>query len=711
MPLIGGTPSGRQDLIAIRRGTSAAWTSVNPILAAGEQGYETDTRKRKTGDGATPWVALAYEAGGTGGGATALVDLSDLSTANLPAANNPLNTALASRALITRTVNGQPLSADVLIAKSDVGLSAVDNTSDANKPVSTAQATAIATKQATLVSNSNIKTINGVSVLGSGDITIAAGAPISVAYSTTIPLDVAGNGKYMAQTTLAANSTFTVGSSPLEQGNCNFSLLGDGSHAPNFGAFFNANGYVYNSGLGANNVYAALYTYGVAELYGHAGQGVDVTAPTLVSATVADTDATKINLVWSESVNATVSASAAFTVSAGHALTAHTYVTPTTSYLTTSTPFVQGETARTLAYTQPGSNKMQDLAGNLLANITAASITNSVTNPQISAIAVQNSTPSRIDLTWSDTISSTIPAASAFAVSSGHALTAHTYVDPTHTYLTTSTAFTGGESAKTLTYTVPGTNPIKDLQVPANLGLGITGASITNNVAGGTTWNAAVAADSPIAWYKLDEANFSSPLADSSGNGYTVNNLGGTGPTFGQTPVFAGSVSSVLFTVAGAQVMVSAAPVQTGSFSLECNFNLTNLTQVNALCGWDTDAPGCGARLRVTTTGAIQFDVVYTSPSIAIDTCISTTGVVSAGTAYHCVAKRASGSAMEIWLNGSMVATLATTNTGTRNGNAFTIGSSGSDGYFCAGKIDELLLYSAALSSTRIGVHYGARNT
>lgn len=60
--------------------------------------------------------------------------------------------------------------------KAEVGLANVDNTSDANKPVSTAQQTALNTKQETLVSGTNIKTINGTTLLGSGDIAISGGA-------------------------------------------------------------------------------------------------------------------------------------------------------------------------------------------------------------------------------------------------------------------------------------------------------------------------------------------------------------------------------------------------------------------------------------------------------------------------------------------------------------------------------------------------------
>ena len=46
--------------LQLRRGTAADWTSVNPVLAAGEMGVETDTRKVKVGDGATSWSGLDY---------------------------------------------------------------------------------------------------------------------------------------------------------------------------------------------------------------------------------------------------------------------------------------------------------------------------------------------------------------------------------------------------------------------------------------------------------------------------------------------------------------------------------------------------------------------------------------------------------------------------------------------------------------------------
>lgn len=43
-----------------RRGTAAQWTSANPILNAGEMGWESDTNKFKIGDGTNHWADLDY---------------------------------------------------------------------------------------------------------------------------------------------------------------------------------------------------------------------------------------------------------------------------------------------------------------------------------------------------------------------------------------------------------------------------------------------------------------------------------------------------------------------------------------------------------------------------------------------------------------------------------------------------------------------------
>ena len=50
-----------------RRDSAANWTSVNPILLDGQEGFETDTGQKKMGDGVTAWNSLSYSSGGGSG--------------------------------------------------------------------------------------------------------------------------------------------------------------------------------------------------------------------------------------------------------------------------------------------------------------------------------------------------------------------------------------------------------------------------------------------------------------------------------------------------------------------------------------------------------------------------------------------------------------------------------------------------------------------
>ncbi len=48
------------DRIQIRRDTKARWADLNPILAAGEMGFEIDNNRLKIGNGITAWNSLPY---------------------------------------------------------------------------------------------------------------------------------------------------------------------------------------------------------------------------------------------------------------------------------------------------------------------------------------------------------------------------------------------------------------------------------------------------------------------------------------------------------------------------------------------------------------------------------------------------------------------------------------------------------------------------
>ena len=77
-----------------KRGTSDRWSALDPVLAAGEIGYETDTVKFKIGDGTTPWSSLSYFSTTSGGGGSGTVTSVDLSVpTGLTISNNPITTS------------------------------------------------------------------------------------------------------------------------------------------------------------------------------------------------------------------------------------------------------------------------------------------------------------------------------------------------------------------------------------------------------------------------------------------------------------------------------------------------------------------------------------------------------------------------------------------------------------------------------------------
>jgi hypothetical protein len=115
----------------------------------------------------------------------------------------------------------------VALAKGDIGLGNVDNTSDVNKPVSTAQQTALDLKQNTITFGTGVQTALGVNVGSAGAPVLNGGALGSPSSAGTIPAftlggTVAGGGNQLNNvvigtstplagsfTTLSSTGTFT----------------------------------------------------------------------------------------------------------------------------------------------------------------------------------------------------------------------------------------------------------------------------------------------------------------------------------------------------------------------------------------------------------------------------------------------------------------------------------------------------------------------
>lgn len=179
--------------IQLRRDLAATWTSVNPVLSAGEMGYETDTDKVKIGDGATAWTSLSYLIDGTTGAETDAV---------------------------VGAVSG------IVKADGAGNISAASAGTDYQVPLSSG-----VDYQAPLVSGTNIKTVNGSSILGAGDLSVAGTGGIAL---TDISVtDNSGNGASLAYDNITGVFTFnyTAPTIPTDIGDLSDAgnLLGGGT--------------------------------------------------------------------------------------------------------------------------------------------------------------------------------------------------------------------------------------------------------------------------------------------------------------------------------------------------------------------------------------------------------------------------------------------------------------------------------------------------
>ncbi len=184
-----------------RRGTAAQWTTANPVLNAGEIGYESDTNKFKIGDGDNHWDDLNYflDAIALGGSIDDYIPLTQRAAANgvatldgsgkVPANQIPnmdelsqdaINTALVGGSGITKTYddNGNTITLDVDITSGD-GLRIVDNKLTIDPTV--------VQKVIAEVSDTEIAYLNGVTsgVQGQldGKLSLTAGGTMSSSFS------------------------------------------------------------------------------------------------------------------------------------------------------------------------------------------------------------------------------------------------------------------------------------------------------------------------------------------------------------------------------------------------------------------------------------------------------------------------------------------------------------------------------------------------
>ena len=180
--------------IQVRRGVAADWTSVNPILAAGEMGYETDTNKFKFGNGTGAWSTLSYGASDTPG-------VTEI-------AQDAINSALAVGTGLTKTYNDGANTITV----------AIDDTVWANKTYVNAAISGLQnTSDSTYLLQDDRGTAGGVAALdNSGHV------PSEQIASSTVRSLISASGAGIGYDSATGNITLDFSSAPSAIANRNY---------------------------------------------------------------------------------------------------------------------------------------------------------------------------------------------------------------------------------------------------------------------------------------------------------------------------------------------------------------------------------------------------------------------------------------------------------------------------------------------------------
>ena len=139
-----------------------------------------------------------------------------------------------------------------------------------------------------------------------------------------------------------------------------------------------------------------------------------------------------------------------------------------------------------MSYTVPGTNPVQDAAGNDAAALSNQTVTNNTldtTAPTLTTAAVNGAS---LVLTYNEALDTgSTPAATDYTVTVARSqrTVSSVTVRGSLVTLTLSSAVTDGE-AVTVSYTVPGTNPVQD--AAGNDAAALSNQTVTNNTAAGT---------------------------------------------------------------------------------------------------------------------------------------------------------------------------------------------------------------------------------
>ena len=189
-------------------------------------------------------------------------------------------------------------------------------------------------------------------------------------------------------------------------------------------------------------------------------------SPVYLGSVIENSSPTRLEMTYNMSLASIVPSVSAFTVTVNTTPRSVTSVSISGPkvILTLSSPVSHGNTV-TVAYTKPSSNPLQTPSGGQAATIGASAVKNNVAAvsvPVLVSSVIENSSPSRLEMTYNMSLASIVPSVSAFTVTvntTPRSVTSVSISGP-KVILTLSSPVSHGNIV-TVAYTKPSSNPLQ----------------------------------------------------------------------------------------------------------------------------------------------------------------------------------------------------------------------------------------------------------
>lgn len=234
--------------------------------------------------------------------------------------------------------------------------------------------------------------------------------------------------------------------------------------------------------------------------------------------------------------------------------------------------------------------------------------------------------------------------------------------------------------------------------------------------AGPMAYSDEVLADSPIQYFRLNEAASATTLADSSGNGDDATLAGTPNWSWQSGSLLSDGDSSLERTASGGGTAVTISCgthlAVDSAFSVEAWVNLDDLTsKFHSIVSKGTPGGAASVRdfeLRVLDDDTIQ--VILTDGASSTLLTLNPATTLSINTNYHVVftwdgTTNANGA--KLYLNGSLIGQGTVSGTPGSSRTVYLTGF-GTTSFWLDGNIDEVAFYQSELSSSRVSAHYSA---